>query len=58
MSASPDWRHLIDGGAEAPLIAVQEMTRRPGQVTMVYVKTRAGVDCRLRERSKQRFPNW
>ena len=34
----------LDGGAEAPLVTVQEMTRRPGQVTMVYVKTEAGAD--------------
>ncbi len=47
----------LDGGAEAPLQAVQEMTRRPGQVTMVYVKTREGVDVtELRDEIEKTYP--
>jgi len=33
-----------DSGAYAPLATVQEIARKPGVVTMVYVKVRDGVD--------------
>jgi putative ABC transport system permease protein len=34
----------LDGGSQAPLATVQQMTRRIGQVTMIYVEIREGAD--------------
>lgn len=33
-----------DGGAYAPLATVQEITKKPGVVTMIYVKVKPGLD--------------
>ena len=47
----------LDSGAQAPLLAVQEITRKPGQVTMVYVKASEGANVReLRDAIEETLP--
>ncbi len=47
----------LDGGSQAPLVTVQEMTRRLGQVTMIYVKVEPSADIAdVRAQIEQDFP--